>query len=358
MCPIGINKVYGQIVTFQAPKLFKESVDNAVRLYSAGSTQTALLADWKEVESAFRKSLKALRISAETPEEVPGMSIKEKKIFVKLFQDFDKFFAQLKSFTQYEDNMLAGYGITEDEYTDYAGQYLNAKEEIKEDTDGQIDDPGVPVVDEDYELMAYSHTKIDYEYIINLIQNIVSPDEELQDVTQEQKQKQMDEVKQYVEELRKDNPKALINQPEVQKGKVNVTLVVKKTSRAFELNFQTDGMVWVPCDRCLDDMEQPVSSTDKLMVKFGHEYAEEGDNLIVIPEEEGEINVAVTMYEFIALRSNRRRVHAPGNIDSKLHKSGRKRTKMMRKMKSLLKVKMHCREVMWELQIYFITIKD
>ena len=136
------NKVYGQIVTFQAPKLFKESVDNAVRLYSAGSTQTALLADWKEVESAFRKSLKALRISAETPEEVPGMSIKEKKIFVKLFQDFDKFFAQLKSFTQYEDNMLAGYGITEDEYTDYAGQYLNAKEEIKEDTDGQIDDPG------------------------------------------------------------------------------------------------------------------------------------------------------------------------------------------------------------------------
>ena len=201
------NKVYGQIVTFQAPKLFKESVDNAVRLYSAGSTQTALLADWKEVESAFCKSLKALRISAETPEEVPGMSIKEKKIFVKLFQDFDKFFAQLKSFTQYEDNMLAGYGITEDEYTDYAGQYLNAKEEIKEDTDGQIDDPGVPVVDEDYELMAYSHTKIDYEYIINLIQNIVSPDEESQDVTQEQKQKQMDEVKQYVEELRKDNPK-------------------------------------------------------------------------------------------------------------------------------------------------------
>lgn len=201
------NKVYGQIVTFQAPKLFKESVDNAVRLYSAGSTQTALLADWKEVESAFRKSLKALRISAETPEEVPGMSIKEKKIFVKLFQDFDKFFAQLKSFTQYEDNMLAGYGITEDEYTDYAGQYLNAKEEIKEDTDGQIDDPGVPAVDEDYELMAYSHTKIDYEYIINLIQNIVSPDEESQDVTQEQKQKQMDEVKQYVEELRKDNPK-------------------------------------------------------------------------------------------------------------------------------------------------------
>ena len=85
------------------------------------------------------------------------------------------------------------------------------------------------------------------------------------------------------------------------KGKVNVTLTVKRTSRAFELSFQTDGMVWVPCDRCLDDMELPISSSDKLMVKFGHEYAEEGDNLIVIPEEEGEINVAWFMYEFVAL---------------------------------------------------------
>ena len=76
---------------------------------------------------------------------------------------------------------------------------------------------------------------------------------------------------------------AHIDGPEVQKGKVNVELTVKKTSRAFELSFQTEGIVWVPCDRCLDEMEQPVTSSDKLMVKFGHEYAEEGDNLIVIP---------------------------------------------------------------------------
>ena len=59
------------------------------------------------------------------------------------------------------------------------------------------------------------------------------------------------------------------------KGKVNVELTVKKTSRAFELSFRTEGIVWVPCDRCLDEMEQPVTSSDKLMVKFGHEYAEE-----------------------------------------------------------------------------------
>ncbi len=108
---------------------------------------------------------------------------------------------------------------------------------------------------------------------------------------------------------------AHIDGPEVQKGKVNVILTVKKTSRAFEFHFQTDGIVWVPCDRCLDEMELVVSSTDKLMVKFGREYAEEGDNLIVIPEEEGEINVAWFMYEFVALSVPMKHVHAPGKCN-------------------------------------------
>lgn len=108
---------------------------------------------------------------------------------------------------------------------------------------------------------------------------------------------------------------AHIDGPEVQKGKVNVELTVKKTSRAFELSFQTAGVVWVPCDRCLDEMEQPVTSSDKLMVKFGHEYTEEGDNLIVIPEEEGEINVAWFMYEFVALAIPMKHVHAPGKCN-------------------------------------------
>lgn len=115
-----------------------------------------------------------------------------------------------------------------------------------------------------------------------------------------------------------------IDAPEVQKGKVTVVLTVKKAPRAFELSFQTDGFVWVPCDRCLDEMEQPVSVTDKLMVKFGSEYAEEGDNLIVIPEDEGEINVAWFMYEFITLTVPMKHVHAPGKCNktmtSKLNK--------------------------------------
>ena len=201
------NKTYGQIVTFQAPKLFKKCVDNAVKLYSAGSTETALLAEWDEVEPAFRKALSALKICAEKPSDIPGMSMKEKKIFAKMFQEFDSLFAQLKSFTKYNDSMLEEYGITEAEYDDYAGHYKNIMEEIRDSKDHGDSDSSDTQVDQDYELMAYSSTKIDYEYIINLIQNIVTPTEEDEEITPQERQKKLEEVKQYVAELRKDNEK-------------------------------------------------------------------------------------------------------------------------------------------------------
>ena len=201
------NKTYGQIVTFQAPKLFKKCVDNAVKLYSAGSTETALLEEWDEVEPAFRKALSALKICAEKPSDIPGMSMKEKKIFAKMFQEFDSLFAQLKSFTKYNDSMLEEYGITEAEYDDYAGHYKNVMEEIRDSKDHGDSDSSDTQVDQDYELMAYSSTKIDYEYIIILIQNIVTPTEEDEEITPQERQKKLEEVKQYVAELRKDNEK-------------------------------------------------------------------------------------------------------------------------------------------------------
>ncbi len=202
------NKAYGQIVTFQAPVLFKKCVDEAVKLYSAGGTKEALIAEWDEIEPAFRKALSALRVSAGTPSEIPGMSMKEKEVFARMFQNFDRLFAQMKSFTDYEDGMLADYGITQEEYDDYAGHYFNVLEEIRESKpDKGADGDEAVQPDPDYELMAYSSTKIDYEYIINLIQNIVTPDDREEDVTPEERQKKIGEIRQYVEELRRDNPK-------------------------------------------------------------------------------------------------------------------------------------------------------
>ena len=108
---------------------------------------------------------------------------------------------------------------------------------------------------------------------------------------------------------------AAIDSPELQKGKVTVQVDVKKTAQAFELSFNSQGTVVVLCDRCLDEMDQEISSTDKIFVKFGAEYADEGDNLIIVPEDEGDINVAWIMYEYIALAIPMKHVHAPGKCN-------------------------------------------
>ena len=117
-----------------------------------------------------------------------------------------------------------------------------------------------------------------------------------------------------------------IDGDEVQKGKVKVNLTVKRTSMVFDMNFQLEGIVYVPCDRCLDDMELPVSTQNKLVVKFGKEYAEESEEIVIIPEEEGEINLAWFIYEFIALAIPMKHVHAPGKCNKAMSSKLKKHT--------------------------------
>lgn len=115
-----------------------------------------------------------------------------------------------------------------------------------------------------------------------------------------------------------------IDGDEVRKGKVQVELIVKKTSSTFEFSFELKGLVQVPCNRCLDDMNQEIDSKNRLIVKLGKEYSEESDEVIIIPEDEGEINIAWFLYEFIALNIPIKHVHAPGScnriMSSKLRK--------------------------------------
>ena len=81
------------------------------------------------------------------------------------------------------------------------------------------------------------------------------------------------------------------------------------------MNVEVAGTVIVSCDRCLDDVELPIETQDKLIVKFGKEYAEESDEIVIVPEEEGSINIAWFLYEFIALAIPIKHVHAAGQCN-------------------------------------------
>lgn len=105
---------------------------------------------------------------------------------------------------------------------------------------------------------------------------------------------------------------------EFQQGDVYVWLDIVRTGNTFELDFELEGSVQVPCDRCLDDMTIEVETLEKLYVKLGSEYNDEDADVIVIPEVDGEINIAWNMYEYIALSLPIKRVHPDGECNQEM----------------------------------------
>ena len=105
-----------------------------------------------------------------------------------------------------------------------------------------------------------------------------------------------------------------LDNAEVKKGSLHVSVSIRKATGFFELSFHTVGTIIIPCDRCLDDMEQSVETDNRLVVKLGSEYSEE-DEIIVVPENEGILDMSWFIYEFVALVIPIRHVHAPGKCN-------------------------------------------
>ena len=200
------KKLYGQIVTFQAPKEYKEAINEALRLYSRGGGGNPIAEDWDDVKASFSISLKAIRNLAQTPGDAAGLSRKQKKAFIHLFRALDHDFAHLKSFSVYELHVLDGFGFSEGEYEDYAAMYKNVMEELK----NPDDNPGAdetPVWD-DYDLVAYSRLRIDFEYIVELLQGVVeSLDPSENDFDEAEFETRIRAAREVIAEFAGDNPR-------------------------------------------------------------------------------------------------------------------------------------------------------
>lgn len=106
---------------------------------------------------------------------------------------------------------------------------------------------------------------------------------------------------------------------EVRRGRVHVTLNIRKVVAYFEMKFHIMGQVIVPCDLCLDDMEQLVMAENRLIVRLGEAYNEDDDE-VTVNESEGMLDVSWFIYEFIALAIPIKRMHAPGECNPAMMK--------------------------------------
>ncbi|WP_291285609.1 DUF177 domain-containing protein [Flavobacterium sp.] len=104
---------------------------------------------------------------------------------------------------------------------------------------------------------------------------------------------------------------------EFQSSDIKVGLVLDKKSNMLELEFKHKGTVNVPCDLTSEDFDLPLKGKMKLIVRFGEEFNNDNEELLILPHGEHEIDVAQYIYEMIALSVPLKRVH-PGVKDGSL----------------------------------------
>ncbi len=115
-----------------------------------------------------------------------------------------------------------------------------------------------------------------------------------------------------------------IDDDEVKKGYVRVEVSLVVTSSTYDFSFSINGVVQIPCNRCLDEMDQPIETRSRLVVKLGEEYSEESDEVVIIPRDEGEINIAWFLYEFVVLSIPIKHNHEPGKCNRFMNNKLRK----------------------------------
>lgn len=98
---------------------------------------------------------------------------------------------------------------------------------------------------------------------------------------------------------------------------VNVQLDFLKKPTMFELLFKVSGEVEVTCDVTNELYFQPIENRLSLIVKFGEEFNDENEELLIIPHGEFKLNVAQYIYEAIVLAVPIKKVH-PGVEDGTL----------------------------------------
>ena len=106
---------------------------------------------------------------------------------------------------------------------------------------------------------------------------------------------------------------ARFSNTDVTGGDIKVLVNLQKNNTYLELEFLISGFLRITCDRCLDEFNSKIEANEKIYVRFGEEYCELEDNVIVIPFGDKKIDISQFIYEYSILSLPLRRIHPEDN---------------------------------------------
>ena len=98
---------------------------------------------------------------------------------------------------------------------------------------------------------------------------------------------------------------------------VNLIVELDKKSTLLEFKLNYSGHVNVNCDLTNEPFDQALSGEYHFVVKFGEEYNDEDEDILILPHGSHEVNIQQFVYESIVLAQPAKRVH-PGVKDGTL----------------------------------------
>ena len=107
------------------------------------------------------------------------------------------------------------------------------------------------------------------------------------------------------------------NYDEILDARIDVHVGFVKKSTLLELSFNANGTIKVACDVTNEHYNESIASSLELVVKFGNEYNDENEEIIIIPHSEYQLDVSQFIYEMLVLAVPRKKVH-PGIEDGTL----------------------------------------
>lgn len=101
----------------------------------------------------------------------------------------------------------------------------------------------------------------------------------------------------------------LFDYSEFNSANIQVNIAMLKKTTMLELHFSHKGTINVPCDVTNEDFDLPIEGNLNLLVKFGEEFNNDNDDLLILPFAEYQLNAMQYIYEMIALSVPYKRIH-------------------------------------------------
>lgn len=121
---------------------------------------------------------------------------------------------------------------------------------------------------------------------------------------------------------------------EYEKSNIKVNVALEKKANLLEIDFKHKGIVQVPCDLTGEEFDLPIKGKIKLIVRFGETFNNDNEELLILPFEEFEVDLAQYIYEMIVLSVPSKRVH-PGVKDGSLQSEALVKLKEMTEKKEV-----------------------